>query len=93
MRCERAVSISFFFFCELASIEQDAGEGLAVHDRALVDHFEHIGQFDEAEFDLLVFFRVCVAGDQAFGDEDLHGFAEKAGAGVVLDQRLPFFGA
>ncbi len=34
-----------------------------------------------------------VAGDEAFGQEDLHGFTEEAGAGVVLDEGLPLFGA
>ena len=73
----------------LPRIKKHAGEGFAVQNRALVDHFEHLGELDQAEFDPFVLLRVGVARQQALGHENLHGFAQEAGAGVVLGQQLP----
>ena len=38
---------------------------------------EQVRELDQAEVDLLVVFRMGIAGDQAFGDEDNHRFAQR----------------
>src|SRR5271166_3684145 len=74
----------------LARIEEHAGERLAIENGALADHLERLGELDQAKFNLLVVLRMGVARHQALGEKNLHGFAQETGAGIVLDQRLPF---
>jgi hypothetical protein len=45
------------------------------------------------QLDLLVGLGLCLAGCDVFGEEDLHGFSEEAGAGVVADEAGPAAGA
>ena len=90
--CPAEPSALFFVpQAQLTCIEQDGGESLAIDDLAFVDLFEQVGEFDQTKVDVLVFLRVGVSGDQAFGEKDLHRLTEKAGAGVVLDERRPLF--
>jgi hypothetical protein len=89
-----ARSIVLFVFTGLfAGVQKHAGQGFAVEDGALLDHFEDFGELNQTNFNFFIVFRMCAAGHQTFGQIDFHGFAKKAGAGVVLDQRLPLFGA
>jgi hypothetical protein len=53
-------------------VKQHAGEGLAVHDVALLDLLDDVRQLDEAELDVLVCFGVRIAGDETFGDVNFH---------------------
>ena len=45
------------------------------------------------DLDVLVFLGVRGALAEVAGEVDLHGFTEEAGAGVVLGERCPSFGA
>uniref|UniRef100_E6QM56 Uncharacterized protein n=1 Tax=mine drainage metagenome TaxID=410659 RepID=E6QM56_9ZZZZ len=82
----------FAFEADFACVEQGRDEGFAVDDLVIVDHVEQLGEPDEAEIDLFVFLGVSVASDKAFGEEDVHAFAEETGAWVVVDERTPLAG-
>ena len=45
------------------------------------------------DLDALVVFRGGLAEGEVFGEEDVHGFGEEAGAGEVFDVLRPLFGA
>ncbi len=64
---ERDLRVLFLaLFGDAPRIEQDTAESFAVLDPALFDHFDDLGELDEAEFDVLVGFGVGVAGHKAF---------------------------
>ena len=74
-------------------VEEDADEGLAVEDISGVDEALDLGERGHMEFDLFVVFGRGLAEGEVFGEQDVHGFGEEAGAGEVLDVAGPFFGA
>lgn len=75
------------------SVERDADESFAVVNLVGGDESERLRERCADDLDVLVFLRVGGALLDVAGEIDLHGFAEEAGAGVVLCQRSPAFGA
>jgi len=58
-----------------------------------VDEAKDLGERGHVDLDFFVVFGSGFAQGEVFGEEDVHGFGEEAGAGEVLDVLGPLFGA
>ena len=66
-------SPSFFSLDSLLSrVEENCGQRLAVHDRALVDHLQDFRELNQAKINVLVLFRMSVSGHKSLGNKDFH---------------------
>ena len=74
-------------------VEGEADESFAVVDFACGDELHGFGEAHAEDFEVFVFFEGGFAGADVLGDVDLHPLAEEAGAGEVLDEHGPLFGA
>ena len=72
-----------------AIVEQGCNDGLAVEDATGLDLSKQFAEGDGEELNLLVVFRLGIAGREIFGEEDLHPLAEEAGTGVVAHELGP----
>ncbi len=77
----------------VASEEQHGKDRLAIENFAGVDLGKKFRERDGMKGDLFVLLGLGGAGAEVFGEEDLHGLGEEAGAGVVADQARPAAGA
>ncbi len=74
-------------------VEHEADEGLAVVDFVGSDEGEGFGEGQAEDLDVLVGLGCGGAFADVAGEVDLHPLAEEAGAGEVLCQQCPAFGA
>ena len=58
-----------------------------------MDELEDLGERGHVELNALVVFGCGLAEGEVFGEEDVHGFGEEAGAREVFDVLRPLFGA
>jgi hypothetical protein len=74
-------------------VEQETDEGFAVVNLVSSDKGERFGEGKAKDFDVLVSLRGSDTFADVAGEVDLHPFCEEAGAGEVLCQQRPAFGA
>ncbi len=73
-------------------VEQNADQRLAIFDASGVDQADHLGERGHAHLDLFILLRLSLSQRQVLGEQDGHGFGEKAWAGVVVGVAGPASG-